>query len=145
MRVRNFFTRNLGIKFVSLILALMVWFYIVGELNKGSEEERMLLRRVIPPGDMIARKLPIRPLFVGNPKKGYIIDEKKVIVMPEYCIVVGSREIMGNIKAAYTMPIDIDGLSKSFTKSVALNPVASGIYMEETFVQVTVPVERENS
>ena len=42
------------------------------------------------------------------------------------------------------MPVDTSGAFKIFTKSVALNPIAPGIYMEETLVQVTASVETKN-
>ena len=45
---RKFFTKNIGLKFMALILALALWFYIVNELKKGSEEERQFLNRVLP-------------------------------------------------------------------------------------------------
>jgi hypothetical protein len=40
------------------------------------------------------------------------------------------------------MPIDVTGTNRTFTKSIALNPIAPGVYMEETLVQVIVPVEK---
>ena len=43
--IKDFFTRNLALKILSFILALLVWFYIVNELNKGSQEEVQALRR----------------------------------------------------------------------------------------------------
>jgi len=49
--IRKFFTANIGLKLTALILAFMLWFYIVGELNKGSEEEKRFLNRVIPQGE----------------------------------------------------------------------------------------------
>ncbi|MDD5136024.1 MAG: hypothetical protein PHN63_01595 [Candidatus Omnitrophica bacterium] len=65
-------------------------------------------------------------------------------MVPEYCIVVGTKDLLGKIRYAYTMPVDLNGASKPFAKSVALNPIAPGIYMEETFVEVTAPVEKSN-
>lgn len=44
--VKDLFTKHLLLKFLSLILALLVWFYIVNELNKGSDEELELLRKM---------------------------------------------------------------------------------------------------
>lgn len=44
--IKGFFTKHLFLKFLSLILALLVWFYIVNELNKGSNEELELLRKM---------------------------------------------------------------------------------------------------
>jgi len=46
--IRKFFTKHLSLKITALILALALWFYIVDELKKGSEEERQLLNRLLP-------------------------------------------------------------------------------------------------
>ena len=46
--IRKFFTKNIGLKFTALILALALWFYVVNELKKGNEEERQFLNRVLP-------------------------------------------------------------------------------------------------
>lgn len=136
-------TENIGLKITALVLALVLWFYVVNELNKGSEEEKQFLNKVLPSEGVVAKKLTIRPVFIGAPKFGYTIDPKKAVIVPEYCIVVGPKELLARMRFAYTMPIDVRGISKVFTKSVPLNPIAPGIFMEETLVQVTVPVERE--
>jgi len=140
--LRGLFTRNIGLKALALFLALALWFYIVNELKKGSEEERQFLQSVMPKESVAAKKLDIYPVFSGKPKSGYFIDSKKTIVVPEYCLVVGTRDLVEKIQHAYTMPIEIRGASASFTKSVPLSPIAPGIYMDETLVQVTVPVEK---
>ncbi len=140
--IKNLLTRNIALKIVSLVLALALWFYIVNELNKGSEEERMLLRRVLPTEGMVAKRLSMRPIFIGRPRQGFVLDNKNVVVVPEYCIVVGPKDLLGKIRFAYTMPIDVTGASKTFTKPVSLNPIAPGVFTEETLVQITVPIER---
>ena len=142
--IRKFFTKRIGLKATALILALALWFYIVNELKKGNDEERQFLNRVLPQKGMFAKKLSIMPTFMGKPRYGFTVDAKKAVVVPEYCIVVGTKDLLGNISYVYTMPIDISDASKPFTKSVALNPIAPGVYMEETLVQVTVPVESKN-
>lgn len=139
--IRKIFTRHIALKFTALILALALWFYIVNELKKGSEEERQFLSRVLPQEGLVAKKLSIMPIFMGKPRYGFMVDARKAVVVPEYCIVVGTKDLLGKIKYIYTMPIDISNASKPFTKSVALNPIAPGVYTEETLVQVTVPVE----
>jgi len=141
--IRDFFTRNIWLKTSALLLALALWFYIVNELNKGSEEDRQFLNRILPREGMAAKKLSIKPVLSGAPQRGYIADPRKAVVSPEYCIVVGSRDLLSKIRYAYTMPIDVRGTSKSFSKSIALNPIAPGIFMEETLVQVMVEVERQ--
>ena len=44
--IKDIFTKHLFLKFLSLILALLAWFYIVNELNKGPNEELELLRKM---------------------------------------------------------------------------------------------------
>jgi YbbR domain-containing protein len=140
----KFLTNNIGLRLTALILALVLWFYVVNELNKGSEEDKQFLNKVLPTDGVVARKLMIKPVFIGSPRAGYALDGKNAIIVPEYCIVVGPKEMLSRIRFAYTMPIDVRGISKPFTKSVPMNPIAPGVYMEETLVQVTVPVERQN-
>ena len=141
--IKNFFTQNIWLKIGSLLLALVLWFYIVNELNKGSEEDRQFLNKVLPSEGVVAKKLSIKALLVGSPRWGYTADPRKAVIVPDYCIVVGTRQLLSKIRFAYTTPIDISNVTKPFTKSVPLNPIAPGIYMEETLVQVTVPIERQ--
>jgi len=134
-------TRNIGLKIIAMVLALALWFYVVDELKKGSEEEKQFLNSIFPSGGMVSKKLTIKPIFVGKPKPGYAVNIDRVSIVPEYCIVVGTRDTMGKIKFVYTMPIDVKNASKTFTTSVALNSISPGVYLEETFVQATVSVE----
>ena len=46
--IKGLFTKHLLLKLLSLMLALLAWFYIVNELNKGSNEELELLRKMRP-------------------------------------------------------------------------------------------------
>lgn len=50
--MKNFLTKNLALKVLSFILALLVWFYIVNELNRGSQEEAQALRRILYNGEV---------------------------------------------------------------------------------------------
>jgi len=140
--LKNFFTRNVGLKITAFIITLALWFYIVDELHKGSEEEQQFLDRVLPSDGLISKKLSIRPIFIGKPRYGFNMDDKKAVISPEYCIVVGSKNLLNKIKFAYTRPIDISGANKPVVRSIALNPIAPGVYTEETLVQVTVPIEK---
>jgi YbbR domain-containing protein len=140
--VRKFFTENIGLKLLSLALALIAWFYIVQALNEGSQEEMQFLRKILPSEGMVAKKLTIKPIFIGKPKGGYVMLPDKVVVTPSFCIVVGTKDVLENVRFAYTMALDISGLNKTVTRSVPLSPIAPGVYMEETLVEVTVPVEK---
>ncbi len=141
--IRDFFIKNMWLKMSALILALTLWFYVVNELNKGSDEDKQFLSKILPPEGLTAKKLSIKPVLSGIPQRGYIADWRKAVVTPEYCIVVGTKELLSRIRFAYTIPIDVRGVSRSFTKSVPLNPIAPGIYTEDTMVQVMVDVEKQ--
>jgi len=125
------------------MLALLMWFYIVNELNKGPNEELELLKKMRPGEGMVAKKLMIKPIFIGKPSWGNSVRRDQVVIVPEYCIVLGPRSTLGKVKSAYTMPIDLKKASKTFTAQVALNPIAPGVYTEETLVEVTVPIEKD--
>lgn len=135
-------TENLLLKVVSLFLAVWMWFYVVSELNKGSVDDRLAIQKLLPSYGMITKKLLIRPIVVGRPRPGYRIIEEKIVAVPDYCIVVGPRKILENLKYIYTLPIDATGSSRVLTVTVPLKPIASGIYMEETLVTATIPIER---
>lgn len=136
-------TENAGLKLTALVLALGLWFYIVGELNRGNAEEKQFLNKVLPSDNVIAKKLSIRPVLIGKPRRGFAVDRDRVLVQPEYVIVVGTKDLLAKIRYAYAMPVDVSGAAKPVSQSVSLNPIAPGVFMEETSVQVTVPVERE--
>ncbi|MDD5136023.1 MAG: hypothetical protein PHN63_01590 [Candidatus Omnitrophica bacterium] len=74
--IRNIFTKHIGLKITALVLALALWFYIVNELNKGNEEERQFLNRMLPQEGLVAKKLTIRPIFLGRPRSGFTVDPR---------------------------------------------------------------------
>jgi YbbR domain-containing protein len=140
--LKELFTENLGMKALALFIALVMWFYIVKALNQGSREDVQLMRQVTMADRMVGKKLEIRPVFIGRPQNGFVIPADKIIVNPGYCIVVGTSETLSKIKFALTVPIDVTGVNKTYARAIPLNPIAPGVYMEETLVEVTVPVER---
>ncbi len=131
-------SNNLILKMVSLVLAVGIWFYIAIDLDKGAEDERLILH---PSYGMVTKRLAIKAVVVGNPRQGYRVDEARIAIAPEYCIVVGPRSLLGNIKYIYTMPIDVSGEDRTVTRSVPLKSAAEGVRAEETLVTATVPIE----
>src|SRR3989338_145275 len=142
--MKNFFARifgkNLFLKLISLVLAVGIWYYAINELGKGTEEETLALQRILPSYGMVTKKLIIKPIIVGRPKPGNRVMEGRIVVAPEYCIVVGPKNPIKGLKYIYTMPIDISNSEKTIVRTVPLKPLASGVYVEETLVVVTIPI-----
>ena len=141
--LKRLFGENLLLKGISLILAIGLWFYIVNELGKGSEEETIALQRILPSYGMLTKKLVIKPIIVGKPKQGFRIVEDKIAVLPEFCIVLGPRKVLRNLRFIYTMPVDIAGGDAMVAKQVPLKPLAPGVYVEEILVTVNIPIEKK--
>lgn len=133
---------NIFLKFLSLLLAIGLWFYIVSELDKGGEEEKVAFQKIFPSYETISKNLPIKPILVGKPRRGYRVVEEKIASEPGYCIVVGPRNILKNVRHIFTLPLDVEGASAPFTRAVPIRSIAPGIFVENTLVAVTVPVER---
>jgi len=141
--LRKFFSENLTIKLLSLFIAIVAWIYIVGELGKGALEQQKFLEKMLPTYGTVAKNLPIKPRLVGKPRRRFRVVEDKILVLPEDCIVVGPKKTLDGIEEIYTVPIDVSDQNETFTKSIPLKPIASGVYFEETVVMVTVPIEKE--
>ena len=58
--LKGFFTKHLALKILSFILALLIWFYIVNELNKGSNEELQALRKIMTFGKESDRNINVK-------------------------------------------------------------------------------------
>ena len=141
-RFRRLAFENFLLKAASLILAIGLWFYIVNELGRGSEDERMALQKILPSYTMETKTLVIKPVMIGKPRRGYRVLAEKISTVPPYCIVVGPRNVLGSLKYIFTLPVDLAGADKTVTQAVPLKSVSPGIYMEETLVTVTIPIER---
>lgn len=46
--MKQLIVRNFWLKLMALLLAIIVWLYVVGELNKGTPEEKAFFKKVLP-------------------------------------------------------------------------------------------------
>lgn len=44
--MKELIIKNLWLKLLALFLAVILWLYIVGELNKGTPEEKVLFEKI---------------------------------------------------------------------------------------------------
>lgn len=213
----DWFTRNWIAKLVSLVLAVGLWYYSVGEenvevtrtipveikidnekmsvvgkptrlvvatlqaprsllANLASEELRALhrIKKVETPGDysfrleqreiklpsekirvlriepeviqvkvdeIIVKKLEIEPTFLGDPAFGYRLDTASVQLDPRFVLVEGPKSQIESLGKIKTLPVDVVGRVRSFRKTVRLNEEPGLRILNESLVDIYVPIE----
>jgi len=142
-KIKNIIFNNIGLKALSLVLAVGVWFYIAGELNRLALEEGMGLKGGIP-YKIAAKTLPIVIDVRGDVVEGYRINEEKILVTPQVCNVIGVKRIIDKINVIKTVPINVSEYTRSVTMRVSLQPPAKGIKIVDRFVSVVIPIEKIN-
>ena len=142
MKAKKWITNNLGLKVLSLILAIATWYYIAWELEKAKiEEERAIFSMLHY--DVISKKLPIQLIMVGDAVEGYEIIESGVTIDPQVCVVIGPKHILENIESARTVPLDISEYTKAIDAQLSLAPIARGIVLKDDFVKVHIPIVKK--
>ncbi len=138
-KLRRLITHNFWLKVLSLVLAIVTWFYVTWQLEKTKHEEERAIFSMIH-YDMVLRALPIEVTIAGKPKDGYEVKEKGITVEPKECLIVGPKNILADVKTAKTVPVDISGYSKDIDKRVSLAPMTGGIISEDEFIKVYIPI-----
>jgi len=148
MKIDNFIKdlmfNNIGLKLIALILAILTWFYVVGELNKVSLIEENAPLSAYYPYKLQSKYLTILPRFDGAAPSGYKIDDKKVEIEPRECFVLGPAGIIERLDYIQTKAINISEYTKSFKTKVGLRPIGGIKLPGEDFVTVSVPVVKKD-
>ncbi|OIO38223.1 MAG: hypothetical protein AUJ75_03105 [Candidatus Omnitrophica bacterium CG1_02_49_10] len=131
---------NISLKIVTLILALVVWFYIVGELNEYPFSDEMLKINFSNP--LITKVVPIQLNMVGTPPGGFKIDQSKVEFSPKELVMIGPKKLLERIQYIKTVPIDLKEYSKSNNITAALEPVFGARPSREGLIEIKIPVEK---
>lgn len=134
-------TNNFSLKVVSLLVAIMAWFYISGELERTGYEEESFLKGL--GYGTLTKVLPIEANLTGAPPAGFTVNKSAISIEPKNIVVVGHISMVGELKSVATEPIDLSEHTKTFTVSASLEPIPYQRPSKEQIVRVTVPVERE--
>lgn len=140
--MKQLIVANFWLKILALFLAIIVWLYVVGELNKGSPEESALFFRIMP-FRVSAKEVPIKVALVGKPLNGYQILAETVTVKPAAYAILAPSSIVKKIEYVTTEDIDIGEFTKSVVKEVKLKPIGGGVTLDKNFiVKVVIPVHK---
>lgn len=91
--------------------------------------------------ESFSRIVRVKPVIVGEPKKGYHI--KSIIVVPHNIEIEGSSSKIKKIDKIKTEPLDITGQSKTLTKELRLDVSDVNIRTEVEEVTVKVIIGKE--
>jgi len=142
VRIKNVILNNFGMKLLSLVLAAIVWMYIVGELNRLALEEEMGLKGHHLVYEITAKVLPVVVDLKGELASGYRIDSERIEISPPVCNVMGPRRLLAKLEFIKTAPIDITEYRKPVTMRVALKLPSRGIKIIDKFITVVIPIEK---
>ena len=139
MRVKKWITNNIGLKMLALVLAMATWFYTGRELTKlKNEDERAIINMLRY--EVVSKRVPIQLNIVGEPKQGYKLIKGDITVEPKSIVVIGPKNILEDVSAARTIPIDISENTKAIKKDISLAPIATGITLRDEFVNIYIPI-----
>lgn len=135
---------NFAIKAISLILALLSWAYIGGQLYRKTlstgEEVPSLIR--VSGEKLIVKRVPISINIEGEPAAGHRVLFDRIVISPSYSIVAGPLEVVTDLSHLTTEPVSVAGANSSIKKRVKLEPIANCKIGYDGDVRVTVPISR---
>lgn len=140
-RIKEIISHNSGLKMLSLFLAIILWFYIIGELSRLALEEEIGIRGGIH-FKIVAKTLPVVVNIEGEVEKGFYINRDKITVTPKVCSVVGPKRVLDTISNIKTIPIDVSDFKETVTVHASLESPTRGVKVIDKFATVVIPVER---
>lgn len=143
--LRRILLNNVVIKVVSLVLAVLTWAYIAGQLYKidlAKEKEAPPVVRVS--GEkLVVKRLPIYVNIEGTPAEGYRVALDKIAMKPSRSIVAGPPDVIKDLYYITTEPVNIDGASSNIRKAVKLTKMPNCEIGYEGLVSVAIPIVKE--
>lgn len=140
--MKSWLLKNFWLKSISLVLAIITWLYVVGELSRTPAEERLPFWIGYAPGNVI-KQVQITPIIKGQPAENYILRTDKITIKPDATFIIGPKRIVDKLVSLKTVPIDITGQSKTYNVTVPLESL-KGIrfYGAGGIVDITIPIEK---
>ena len=119
----QWFTSNTTLKLVSLLLAIIMWFFVkaVTTENRGpaqSSSSILHLLGLVSKTAMMERNLDVRLVLTGQLPAGYEIERTNVV--PRIVRIKGPKTLVESLAVVETLPIDLTDRRVSFHERVDL-------------------------
>ncbi|NQT90629.1 MAG: hypothetical protein HQ558_05185 [Candidatus Omnitrophica bacterium] len=143
--LRSVLLNNISIKIISLVLAILTWVYIAGQLYRADLAQKKEAPSIIKVSGkkLIVKRLPIYVNIEGEPVKGYKVALDKIVVSPSHSVVAGPPDVIKDISYITTKPIDISKVNSNIRKRIGLMNIKDCKIGYEDLVNITVPIVRE--
>lgn len=133
---------NLGLKAISLALAVATWFYVEWTLAKIKKEKETAITSMLQ-YEVISKRLPVELTIAGTVAGDYEIIKEGISINPPSIVVVGPKALLEDIDTLKTVPIDISEFTKEVKRAIFLAPMSNGLVLKELSVDVTVPIRKK--
>lgn len=134
--------KNFWLKIISLILAIIAWYYVAEELRHMPGEERLPFWVTYTQGNVI-KEVKIIPIIIGHPAENYVVRAGNITVKPDTTFIMGSKRIVDKITSLKTVQIDITGQNKTCNLTVPLELIKGmRFYGAGGVVDITIPIEK---
>lgn len=143
LKFLKIFTNNFAIKFISLVMALVTWYFVFSEIRREKTLRDSTNVSMLPFFERLTTKqLNVKAVFIGNVPEGYELLKDTVQIEPSNFIIAGPKSVLSKLENLQTEPIEINRYKKSTAVSAKINPIAPNIDTDSLIVKVTIPVRK---
>lgn len=134
--------KNFWLKIMSLILAIIAWYYVTEDLRHMPGEERLPFWVSYTQANVV-KEVKIVPVIVGHPAKSYVLHSENITVKPDTTFIMGPKRIVDKIGSLRTWQIDVTGQNRTRSLTAPLELVKGvRFYGSSGIVDVTIPIEK---
>jgi len=142
MKLGNIFFNNFLAKIISLILAILTWFYVFDLINSDSfHQKKESVEDIFSRYKFVIREVAVKPVFTGKVREGYEINFDNVKIDPQKIAVFGPEEAIGGVKELRTDKIDLAEYTKNANLRLGVNSDTKFLRIKNNAVNVYLPVE----
>ncbi|MBN1406018.1 MAG: hypothetical protein JW946_05820 [Candidatus Omnitrophica bacterium] len=136
---------NLLIKIAALILAVLVWAYIAGQIYMQSpiKEDASSTTVALSDEGIIVKKLPVHVNIIGTPEDKYRVAIERIKVQPAECVVTGPFKDVENLSSVTTEPISVQGAARSIRQKASIKEIAGCKMNKDRNFYVIIPIVKK--
>ncbi|HNX90457.1 MAG TPA: YbbR-like domain-containing protein [Candidatus Omnitrophota bacterium] len=143
MKIFGFLTNNIWAKIVSLIFAIITWFYILDIMDhEVYAPKKEGIENLFTRYHFIVKEVPVRPSFAGTSPEGYRVVSEKIKMVPSTISILGPELVLDKINELRTDKIDLSGHTRSVTLRLGVHSNSKFLRLNDRFVDVFLPVEK---